>query len=152
MTCAYGVENVGVVLITYGICDAFFSSAFGHAINYVGRMPIFLLGAAINFAVMAVLFTWPPNPDQGYVFFVMAGLWGVADAVWQTQINGNMLKKNVFNCFWIIFVFSCLNEALYGSLFEGKEEAGFSNYRMWESIGFMIAYMLQNNVRKTMRI
>ena len=115
-------------------------------------MPIFLLGAAINFAVMAVLFTWPPNPDQGYVFFVMAGLWGVADAVWQTQINGNMLKKNVFNCFWIIFVFSCLYEALYGSLFEGKEEAGFSNYRMWESIGFMIAYMLQNNVRKTMRI
>lgn len=89
MTCAYGVENVGFVLITYGIMDAAFSFAFGYLIKKIGRIPIFCLGGIINFVVMIVLFQWVPNPNQGYIFFILAGLWGVADAVWQTQINGN---------------------------------------------------------------
>merc|ERR1719361_2176149 len=61
--------------------------------------------------------------DQQYVLFIVAGLWGIADAVWQTQIN-----------------------ALYGVLFENDEEAAFSNYRLWESLGFILAFILQNIV------
>ena len=45
---------VGFVLITYSVCDAFFSFAFGQAINYVGRIPFFVLGAVINYAVILV--------------------------------------------------------------------------------------------------
>ena len=52
--------------------------------------------------------------------FILAALWGVGDAIWQTQIN-----------------------ALYGILFPSKEEAAFSNYRLWESIGFIIAFITQ---------
>lgn len=33
--------------------------------------------------------------------------------------------------------------ALYGVLFESDEEAAFSNYRLWESLGFIVAYILQ---------
>ena len=88
VSCAYGIGNLGYVLITFGVCDAIMSFAFGIVINKVGRIPIFYLGAAINVAVILVLFTWQPNPHEGYVFFILAGLWGVADAVWQTQING----------------------------------------------------------------
>ena len=36
--------------------------------------------------------------------------------------------------------------ALYGILFEKNEEAAFSNYRLWESMGFIFAYILQNTV------
>ena len=36
--------------------------------------------------------------------------------------------------------------ALYGILFEKHEEAAFSNYRLWESLGFIFAYILQNTV------
>ena len=36
--------------------------------------------------------------------------------------------------------------ALYGALFGGHEEAGFSNYRLWESLGFLFAYILQTQV------
>jgi hypothetical protein len=39
------------------------------------------------------LFLWKPNLDQKFVLFVIAGLWGVADAIWQTQINGKV--KNI---------------------------------------------------------
>merc|ERR1711997_14707 len=72
---------------------------------------------------MGILWTWTPNPDQSYVFFFIAALWGAGDAVWQTQIN-----------------------ALYGVLFESDEEAAFSNYRLWESLGFIFAYILQTQV------
>lgn len=32
---------------------------------------------------------------------------------------------------------------MYGVLFEKSEEAAFSNYRLWESLGFILAYVLQ---------
>ncbi len=31
-------------------------------------------------------------------------------------------------------------------LFEREEEAAFSNYRLWESLGFLVAYILQTQV------
>ena len=36
--------------------------------------------------------------------------------------------------------------ALYGVLFESDEEAAFSNYRLWESLGFIFAYILQTQI------
>ena len=35
---------------------------------------------------------------------------------------------------------------MYGVLFANDEEAAFSNYRLWESIGFIIAFILQTQV------
>ena len=52
--------------------------------------------------------------------YVLAALWGIGDAIWQTQIN-----------------------ALYGVLFASDEEAAFSNYRLWESMGFLLAFITQ---------
>ncbi|CAG0895623.1 unnamed protein product [Darwinula stevensoni] len=121
VSCAWGTHNIGYVLICYGVVDALCSLGFGYLIKLVGRIPIFVLGALINAGVIIVLFTWAPNPDNVVVFFVLAGGWGMADAVWQTQIN-----------------------ALYGVLFPDNEEAAFSNYRLWESVGFIIAYVLNN--------
>ncbi|TRY61495.1 hypothetical protein TCAL_05719 [Tigriopus californicus] len=123
VSCAYGVQNVGYVVIAYGVSDAVCSFSFGFLIKKVGRVPIFLFGTLVNIVVIVVFFTWSPNPEEQYVFYILAALWGVADAVWQTQIN-----------------------ALYGVLFEKDEEAAFSNYRLWESLGFIVAYILQNNV------
>ena len=34
--------------------------------------------------------------------------------------------------------------AIYGVLFQKQEEAAFSNYRLWESMGFIIAYLNTN--------
>lgn len=35
-------------------------------------------------------------------------------------------------------------KALYGVLFPSNEEAAFCNYRLWESVGFIIAYVNGN--------
>uniref|UniRef100_A0A0K2UNC0 UNC93like proteinlike [Bombus terrestris] n=1 Tax=Lepeophtheirus salmonis TaxID=72036 RepID=A0A0K2UNC0_LEPSM len=123
VTCVLGINNVGYVLICYGVCDAVFSYFLGSLIKYVGRIPIFYFGAIINAAVILTFFYWTPRPDEIYVFYILSGLWGTADAVWQTQIN-----------------------AFYGVVFEGSEEAAFSNYRLWESLGFIVSYVLEHTV------
>ena len=34
--------------------------------------------------------------------------------------------------------------ALYGILFTDKQEAAFSNYRLWESVGFTVSFAYSN--------
>lgn len=38
------------------------------------------------------MLVWRPHPDGPLIFFVISGLWGIGDAVWQTQINGETLE------------------------------------------------------------
>lgn len=40
----------------------------------------------------------------------------------------------------ISFMYSRFFSALYGVIFSKESEAAFSNYRMWESLGFIIAF------------
>jgi len=118
VTCAYGVHTVGRVLILFGVCDALASIGFGFIIKKVGRMPIFILGACLNALVIIVMLSWTPTQSTLGVVYFLAALWGIGDAIWQTQIN-----------------------ALYGCLFANDEEAAFSNYRLWESMGFLFAFI-----------
>ena len=108
------------MLIVFGVCDALASAGFGFIIKLIGRLPIFILGACLNFGVIITMLCWTPTTSSVGVVYVLAALWGVGDAIWQTQIN-----------------------ALYGVLFASDEEAAFSNYRLWESMGFLLAFITQ---------
>ncbi|XP_028401831.1 protein unc-93 homolog A-like [Dendronephthya gigantea] len=121
VTCIFGIDKVGYVMICFGIGDSLFSYLLGKLVKYVGRIPIFISGAVIHLVVFIVLLTWKPDQDMISVVFLMAALWGYTDAVWQTQIN-----------------------ALYGVLFHDNQEAAFSNYRLWESLGFVISFALSS--------
>lgn len=88
MNCAWGIEKIGYVLICYGVVDAICSLGCAPIVKYTGRITIFIFAACVNIATIIVMLTWKPSPDQPIMFFVVAGLWGFADAVWQTQING----------------------------------------------------------------
>ena len=48
VSCAYGVDQVGYVIVTFGVCDAFCSMALSLLVRRVGRIPIFCLGAIGN--------------------------------------------------------------------------------------------------------
>ena len=89
ITCGLGVHMIGYVMIVYGICDAVCSITFSPIVKVVGRVPVFILGCAANVAAIVICMTWDPNPEESHMYFIVAALWGVADAVWQTQINGN---------------------------------------------------------------
>jgi len=102
VSCAWGVENVGYVGICYGVCDALASLAFSPIVKHVGRTPVLIFGAGLNVGVIVALHQWKPDPETPVIFFLLAGVWGIADAVWQTQING---KEN----WWILgLVINCI--------------------------------------------
>ena len=106
------------MLIVFGVCDNLASIGFDFIIKMVGRLPIFILGACLNGLVIVVMLFWTPISGSVGVVYFLAALWGIGDAIWQTQIN-----------------------ALYGCLFANDEEAAFSNYRLWESMGFLFAFV-----------
>ncbi|CAH1395095.1 unnamed protein product [Nezara viridula] len=129
VSCALGIPSVGYVMICFGVVNAICSLIFGTLMKYIGRFPIMALGAVVHAALVIILLHWRPHPDNRLIFFGMSGMWGVGDAVWQTQVNG-----------------------LYGTLFRRNKEAAFSNYRLWESAGFVIAYAYSTHLCARMKL
>ena len=53
------MSKVGLVLICYGVFDAICSIGFGPIMKALGgRIPIFILGAIINFATIIGMLLW----------------------------------------------------------------------------------------------
>lgn len=117
VTCSIGIHRVGFVMICFGVTDAIFSFLLGKLTKYTGRVPIFIAGFVVHMGVLVTMATWPPDPHMIWVFFLLAAMFGFCDAIWQTQIN-----------------------ALYGCFFHDNQEAAFSNYRLWESLGALVAF------------
>ena len=91
VTCSLGIHRVGFVMICFGATDACFSLTLGRLTKYTGRIPVFISGAVIHFAVITIMLIWRPDYHMIWVFYVVAALLGYCDAVWQTQINGKTL-------------------------------------------------------------
>ncbi len=108
-------------MISFGFTDAFGSYAFGLLHKQIGRKACIIVAALINYLVIWIMITWQVNLDQDYMFYLIPALWGVSDASWQTQVN-----------------------SLYGVLFKDNHNAAFSNFRLWESLGFAISYAYSN--------
>ncbi|KAM5126406.1 protein unc-93 homolog A-like [Callospermophilus lateralis] len=117
VTCVLGIQFVGYVMICFSASTALCSLLFGRLSHYTGRRAIYVLGTATHLSCIVALLLWRPRSSQMAVFFLLPGLWGMGDAVWQTQ-----------------------NNALFGTLFERNKEAAFASYRMWEALGFVAAF------------
>ncbi|KAG5682264.1 hypothetical protein PVAND_011628 [Polypedilum vanderplanki] len=129
VSCALGIHQIGYVMIVFGVVNAICSIIFGTLMKYTGRFVIIIFGTVVHMGIFSYLLFWRPHPDQKFVFFLISGMWGISDAVWQTQING-----------------------LYGALFRRNKEAAFSNYRLWESLGFVIAYAYSTLICARMKL
>ncbi|KAK2160044.1 hypothetical protein LSH36_141g04013 [Paralvinella palmiformis] len=117
ISCSLGIWNVGWVTLPFGIVNAIVSFTGGHIVKYTGRVAILTVGMLADLSMHLTMILWDIDASKEYVFYVMSGIFGLTDGIWQTQIN-----------------------ALYGSIFSDESEAAFSNYRMWESLGFIIAF------------
>ncbi|GBP70333.1 UNC93-like protein [Eumeta japonica] len=115
--CAYGINNIGYVLICFGVFNALAAPLAGGLVKITGRYPVMVTALILHTCLLSALLTWRPDPGQWLVFYLLAAVWGTADAVWLVQVN-----------------------ALSGILFPGHEEAAYSNFRLWEATGSVIAY------------
>lgn len=134
--------------MTAGIAGAVFSLLCGYLVKKIGRIPIFLTAAAISFSLLfAMERLWIPDTDWPEIFFTIAIFRGIADAVWSTLLSSSytadcdvigpsMLMSNPILCLFYT--------AFYGVLFTANKEAAFSNFRLWQSVGFAISFTYAN--------
>ncbi|CAI2348019.1 unnamed protein product [Caenorhabditis sp. 36 PRJEB53466] len=138
VACGLGIWQIGFVMACFGISDAICSLVFGPLIKLFGRMPLFVFGAVVNLLMIITLMVsshsvqidkfrckvWPLNAADKQIFYVVAAMWGMADGVWNTQING----------FWVALV--------------GRQslQFAFTKYRFWESLGIAVGFALIRHV------
>ncbi|CAG9102911.1 unnamed protein product [Plutella xylostella] len=115
--CAYGISNIGYVMICFGVFNAAAAPVAGALVKLTGRFPVMVAALLLNLCLLSALLVWRPEPAQWLVFYALAAAWGAADAVWLVQVN-----------------------ALSGILFPGNEEAAYSNFRLWEATGSVLSY------------
>ena len=51
----------------------------------------FFLGAALNGGLLITFLNFTITQDSLYPYFIFSGLWGMADGIWLTQLNGKKL-------------------------------------------------------------
>lgn len=74
-------------MMCYGISNAIAAILIGSISKITGRNPIIVFALILHVTLMIVLLNWKPNGIITYPYFVVVGLWGVADAIWLVQIN-----------------------------------------------------------------
>ncbi|XP_041979540.1 UNC93-like protein [Aricia agestis] len=124
VSCAVGTGSVGFVMLAFGVADALGCMLSGYLAKLTGRVPLVTIGAVVQSMLFITLLTWRPQANSLTVLYAVAVLWGLCDSIWMVQIN-----------------------AFSGCLFPGREEASFSNFRLWESVGYIIAYVISPHLR-----
>lgn len=94
----FGKEYSNEIALKRGSCDQRSRDETYTLTNYKNKLPCLLgisllvlssiTAAVINLAGALTFLLWKPHPDELPVFFVLPALWGLADAIWQTQTNG----------------------------------------------------------------
>ncbi|CAG5045196.1 unnamed protein product [Parnassius apollo] len=124
VSCAIGTGTIGFVMMTYGVADAIGCAVSGYLAKITGRLPLLCTAAIIQTGLVMAILIWRPHHNEAYAFYLIAALWGLCDALWIVQIN-----------------------SLFGILFPGREEAAFANFRLWKSVGYIVAYIISPHLR-----
>ena len=90
----------------------------------IGRWPFMVLAALINYILIIMMLLWQPTEGDIVILCVITGLWGVSEGIWSTEIS-----------------------VLYGVLFPENNEAAFSNFCLWDALGFLLFYVMMPYVR-----
>ena len=85
-----------VIVCVFCVTVPLFKSNMSETLSqYVRKSHIMSAAAAtVNASLICLLLLWSPSSEHQALFFVIPALWGVADAVWQTQINGGSPTGN----------------------------------------------------------
>ncbi|CAF1619503.1 unnamed protein product [Adineta ricciae] len=117
ITCVIGIRYIGLIMAAHGICYVMSSYFFGWFARYIKRIGCFIFAAILNYAMIIWMYVWEPNDKQIAVLFIMAGVWGIADAIWQSQVI-----------------------AAYTVLYSDGDPTVVAKYRLWKSVGSLLTY------------
>ncbi|XP_053402243.1 protein unc-93 homolog A-like isoform X2 [Mercenaria mercenaria] len=116
-SCPYGIHNVGLVMITFGVSQSLCSAVFGKLNQYTGHIAVYTFGSIIQLSCYITLLLWKPLPTQYVVVFVLAAMSGLAGAANEPVIS-----------------------ALHNLYFDNTRDIALSSYRLLSSLGWAISF------------
>lgn len=117
VSCSWGIPHIGYVLMCYGAVNCLSSAAVSWLSRWAGRALLISVYLVFYVPILLTLFHWQPDPTVSTAaFFLFVSYWGATDSA-----------------------FLVVN-ALFGILFRGNEQAAYSNFRVFESVGFIASY------------
>ncbi|XP_060601876.1 protein unc-93 homolog A-like [Ruditapes philippinarum] len=121
ISCPYGIQNVGFVMITLGVSQSIFSVVYGKINQYIGHIAIFTFGSMTHASFYITLLLWNPLPNQSYIVHVLAAIAGISGAAIEPVIT-----------------------ALHNLYFAEKRDIALSSFRLLNSIGWAISFGYSN--------
>jgi len=87
VSCSIGVGFIGYNMVTYGIANALGSLLVSSCVarQVVAREALVGVASVLQLGLLVFLLVWVPDPNLVVVFFALSALWGMCDALWQTQ-------------------------------------------------------------------
>lgn len=84
-------------MICFGVANAIAALATGSIIKLTGRIPVMIFAFCLHVGILIFMLNWKPTPDQGVIFFLISGLWGICDSIWLVQVNCKFFTNFLFS-------------------------------------------------------
>jgi len=129
VSCHMGIEKVGFIMICFGAVGGMASLAIGLLVKYTGTFALMMFGTVLHLCVFVWCLLWKTHVHPEIMFFVTAGIWGLLDSIWATQVN-----------------------ALYGIIFSENKDPAFAHFKLWQSLGFVISFAYGTHLCTSIKI
>nr|CAD7438244.1 unnamed protein product [Timema bartmani] len=139
VACAWGMGGIGNVMITYSVTTVLAAVVAGSTAHWVDRAPVLSAATLLHASVVVAMLLWQPETTHKFIFFAMAMLWAVTGSVWLVHLTGEGDVSRWDEDTVIEGVRGFIFQTMCANIFPGREEAAFSNLRLWEALGFVIA-------------
>ncbi|XP_067633467.1 UNC93-like protein [Eurosta solidaginis] len=123
VACGWGISKIGFAMICFGVANAIAAGIAGALVEKLGRITLFIACALINASLFIYMFMYEAREGDYVMYCAFAAIWGICDGVWLVVVN-----------------------AFYGILFPNHLIAGYSNFRLWESTGSVIGYIISSQL------
>ena len=101
-----------------------------------------IIAAALNYASISIMYFWEPRDDQIYVLYIVSCLWGLAEAVWSSQLVGKFFSLCSVN----LFIVNRFRAAVYTVLYSETDPSVMAKYTLWKSVGSVVAFSVRTYV------
>ncbi|KAH8245893.1 hypothetical protein KR038_010969, partial [Drosophila bunnanda] len=123
VACGWGISRIGFAMICFGVANAVAAGIAGALVERIGRVTLAGLCAVLNICLLAYMYGWEAREGDYLRYCTFAAVWGICDGVWLVVVN-----------------------AFYGILFPNHLIAAYSNFRLWESTGSVIGYVISSQL------
>ncbi|ALC40915.1 CG2121 [Drosophila busckii] len=123
VACGWGISKIGFAMICFGVANAAAAGLAGALVARIGRVALAAACAVLNLCLLAYMYSWEAREGDYLRYCAFAAVWGICDGVWLVVVN-----------------------AFYGILFPNHLIAAYSNFRLWESTGSVIGYVISSQL------